>query len=125
MQNPWIYRAPAIVWGFLIIYLSLAPVQDLDPGWSLEVSDKLVHGALYFTWVTLLYFGTSRAYRKTVSRRKMIFYWGSAVIFGAGIELMQGWMAMGRSADVFDALANTGGAVLAILASRLLHKILA
>ena len=125
MQNPWIYRAPAIAWGFLISYLSLVPVHTLDPGWSLEVSDKLVHGILYFTWVSLLYFGTSRAYRRGVSRRKMIFYWGSAVIFGAGIELMQGWMAMGRSADVFDALANTGGAVLAILASRLLHKILA
>jgi glycopeptide antibiotics resistance protein len=55
----------------------------------------------------------------------MIFYWAGAVLFGAGIELMQGWMHLGRSADLYDALANTGGAVLAILASRLLHKILA
>jgi VanZ family protein len=125
MQNPWIYRAPAIVWGFVILYLSLAPVHDLDPGWSLKVSDKLIHGILYLTWVTLLYFGTSRAYKKSVSRRKMLFYWASAVVFGAGIELMQGWMALGRSADVLDALANTGGAVLAILSSRLLHKFLA
>ena len=125
MQNPWIYRAPAIAWGFLISYLSLVPVHTLDPGWSLEVSDKLVHGILYFTWVSLLYFGTSRAYRRGVSRRKMIFYWAGAVLFGAGIELMQGWMHLGRSADLYDALANMSGAIVAILLSRMIHKILA
>ncbi len=125
MRNPWIYRAPALAWGFLIIYLSLAPVQDLDPGWELHVSDKLVHGVLYFTWVVLLYFGTSRAYQKPVSRRKMVFYWVAAVLFGAGIELAQGWMSYGRSADALDALANTGGSIIAIVGSRFLHKFLA
>jgi VanZ family protein len=125
MRNPWIYRAPALAWGFLIIYLSLAPVQDLDPGWELHVSDKLVHGVLYFTWVVLLYFGTSRAYQKPVSRRKMVFYWVAAVLFGAGIELVQGWMSYGRSADALDALANTGGSIIAIVGSRFLHKFLA
>jgi VanZ family protein len=125
MRNPWIYRAPALAWGFLIIYLSLAPVQDLDPGWELHVSDKLVHGVLYFTCVVLLYFGTSRAYQKPVSRRKMVFYWVAAVLFGAGIELVQGWMSYGRSADALDALANTGGSIIAIVGSRFLHKFLA
>jgi VanZ family protein len=125
MRNPWIYRAPALAWGFLIIYLSLAPVQDLNPGWELHVSDKLVHGVLYFTWVVLLYFGTSRAYQKPVSRRKMVFYWVAAVLFGAGIELAQGWMSYGRSADALDALANTGGEIIAIIGSRFLHKFLA
>lgn len=125
MRNPWIYRAPALAWGFLIIYLSLAPVQHLDPGWELNVSDKLAHGVLYFAWVVLLYFGTSRAYQKPVRRLKMIFYWTAAVVAGAGLELFQGWMSYGRSADVLDALANTGGAIIAIVGSRFLHKFLA
>ena len=125
MRNPWIYRAPALAWGFLIIYLSLAPVQDLDPGWELNVSDKLVHGVLYFNWVVLLYFGTSRAYQKPVSRSKMVLYWVAAVLFGVGIELAQGWMSYGRSADALDALANTVGAIIAIIGSRFLHKFLA
>ena len=125
MRNPWIYRAPALAWGFLIIYLSLAPVQHLDPGWELNVSDKLAHGVLYFAWVVLLYFGTSRAYQKPVRRRKMIFYWTAAVVAGAGLELFQGWMSYGRSADVLDALANTGGAIIAIVGSRFLHEFLA
>lgn len=125
MRNPWIYRAPALAWGFLIIYLSLAPVQHLDPGWELNVSDKLAHGVLYFAWVVLLYFGTSRAYQKPVRRRKMVFYWTAAVVAGAGLELFQGWMSYGRSADVLDALANTGGAIIAIVGSQFLHKFLA
>lgn len=125
MRNPWIYRAPALAWGFLIIYLSLAPVQNLDPGWELHVSDKLVHGVLYFTWVVLLYFGTSRAYQKPVSRRKMVFYWSFAIICGVGLEVLQGAMNYGRSADALDALANTGGAIIAIVGSRFLHKFLA
>ena len=125
MRNPWIYRAPALAWGFLIIYLSLAPVQHLDPGWELNVSDKLAHGVLYFAWVVLLYFGTSRAYQKPVRRRKMVFYWAAAVVAGAGLELFQGWMSYGRSADVLDALANTGGAIIAIVGSQFLHKFLA
>ena len=125
MCNPWIYRAPALAWGFLIIYLSLAPVQHLDPGWELNVSDKLAHGVLYFAWVVLLYFGTSRAYQKPVRRRKMAFYWTAAVVAGACLELLQGRMSYGRSADVLDALANIGGAIIAIVGSRFLHRFLA
>jgi VanZ family protein len=59
MRNPWIYRAPAIGWGFLIFYACLAPVSNLDPGWELNISDKLVHFILYFSWTILLYFASS------------------------------------------------------------------
>ena len=125
MRNPWIFKAPALAWGFLIIYLSLAPVQDLNPGWELNISDKLVHAVLYFIWVMLLYFGTSRAYQKPVSKCSMFSYWVAAIVVGAGLELLQGLMSFGRSADALDALANTGGAIIAIVGSRFLHKFLA
>jgi VanZ family protein len=123
MKSPWIYRAPAIVWGFVILYLSLAPVHDLDPGWELQISDKLVHFLMYFSWIVLLYFGTSRAYRRMISRKKMAAYWLSAVFVGIIIEFLQGWMALGRSADLFDALANTGGAIAGLILSRTFHHI--
>ena len=55
----------------------------------------------------------------------MAFYWTAAVVAGAGLELLQGLMSYGRSADVLDALANTGGAIIAIVGSRFLHKFLA
>jgi len=60
-----------------------------------------------------------------VSRRKMAFYWAFAIACGVGLEFLQGVMNYGRSADALDALANTGGAIIAIVGSRFLHKFLA
>jgi VanZ family protein len=99
-------------------------VEDLDPGFSIEISDKLVHFILYFSWVVLLYFGSSRAYKRRLSRRKMLTYWITAAIIGGAVEMLQGAMELGRNADFMDGLANTAGAMIGIIASRLFHKIL-
>ena len=125
MRNPWIYRAPAIGWGFLIFYACLAPVSDLDPGWEIEISDKLVHFILYFSWTIFLYFASSRGYRRPIKKRKALVYWLTAVVLGGLIELLQSWMDLGRSADLLDAIANTAGAVAGMVASRVFHRILA
>ncbi len=125
MQNPWIYRAPAIGWGFLIFYACLAPVSDLDPGWEIEISDKLVHFILYFSWTNFLYFASSRGYRRPIKKRKALIYWLIAVLIGGLIELLQSWMGLGRSADLLDAIANSAGAVAGMVVSRVIHRILA
>jgi VanZ family protein len=124
MLNPWIYRAPAIGWGFLILYICLAPVEHLDPGFTLEISDKLVHFILYFSWVVLLYFASSRAYNRRLTRKKMLAYWVTAAIIGGVVEYLQGAMALGRNADLMDGLANIAGAMTGIITSRLFHKFL-
>ena len=124
MLNPWIYRAPAIGWGFLILYICLAPVENLNPGFTLEISDKLVHFILYFSWVVLLYFASSRAYNHRLTRKKMLAYWITAAIIGGVVEYLQGAMALGRNAYVMDGLANTAGAMAGIITSRLFHKFL-
>ena len=113
MRNPWIYRAPAIGWGFLIFYACLAPVSNLDPGWELNVSDKLVHFILYFSWTILLYFASSRGYKRPIKKRKVALYWLIAIAVGGLIELLQ------------DSLANSAGAVSGMVASRVLHRVLA
>ena len=125
MRNPWIYRAPAIGWGFLIFYACLAPVSNLDPGWEIEISDKLVHFILYFSWTIFLYFASTRGYNRTIKKRKALLYWFIAVLIGGVIELLQGWMGLGRSADLFDAVSNTAGALSGMVLSRVLHRILA
>jgi VanZ family protein len=125
MRNPWIYRAPAIGWGFLIFYACLAPVSNLDPGWEINISDKLVHFTLYFSWTLLLYFASSRGYKRSIKKQKSLLYWLVAVLIGGLIELLQSWMDLGRSADLLDAIANTAGAVAGLVISRVLHRILA
>jgi VanZ family protein len=125
MRNPWIYRAPAIGWGFLIFYACLAPVSDLDPGWEIEISDKLVHFVLYFSWTIFLYFASSRGYKRPIKKRRALVYWLIAVLIGGFIELLQSWMGLGRSADLLDALANTAGAVAGMVLSRVFQRIVA
>lgn len=124
-SNPWIYRAPAIGWGFFILYACLAPEDELDTGWSIEISDKLVHFILYFAWVFLLYFGSSRGYSRPLSRQKVAVYWVAAIGVGIAVEFLQNLMNLGRTGDVLDALANTAGAVVGVISSRIIHRFLA
>ena len=54
----------------------------------------------------------------------MLIYWITAAIIGGAVEFLQGAMDFGRNADVVDGLANTGGAMVGIISSRLFHKVL-
>jgi VanZ family protein len=47
------------------------------------------------------------------------------MVIGVIVEYLQMWMAVGRSAEVLDAMANSAGAVSGIIISRVLHRILA
>jgi VanZ family protein len=60
-----------------------------------------------------------------LSYGKILFYWSSAMVIGVIVEYLQMWMAVGRSAEVLDAMANSAGAVSGIIISRVLHRILA
>jgi VanZ family protein len=124
MRNPWIYRAPAIGWGFFILYACLLPASDLHSPYDIKINDKLIHFVLYFSWIILLYFATSRAYQR-INKRKVLIYWVAAIAIGGCIELMQNWMALGRSGDSLDALANTAGALTGMVCSRVIHRVLA
>lgn len=124
MDRPWKYRAPAIGWGFLIIYLSLAPADDLENPLSFEISDKVVHFIMYFTWVAFLYFGSARGYRKRLTKGKLSLYWIGAIAIGGVMELLQGAMALGRHADWEDAVANSIGATSALLLSIAVHRLM-
>jgi VanZ family protein len=54
----------------------------------------------------------------------MLTYWIAAACVGGAVEFLQGAMGFGRNADVIDGLANTAGAMVGIISSRLFHKIL-
>lgn len=124
-SNPWLYRAPAIGWGFFILYACLAPEDDLNTGLSIEISDKVVHFILYFAWVFLLYFGSSRGYNRDLSRKRIALYWVASISVGIGVECLQNLMNLGRTGDVLDAVANTAGAIVGVVLSRITHRFLA
>ena len=84
---------PTIIVLVVITYLSLAknPVHSQE-FYLFEGADKLVHGCMY---LGLVWIGCFDIYRVS--------------------ELLQGAMSMGRSADWYDFLANSCGAILGLI----------
>lgn len=79
---------------------------------TLPNKDKLLHAIFYFGFTVLwvLFFRT----RPSV-KSPLLFGFSLAVIYGAAIEVCQAVFTTGRSGDVLDVLANTAGALIAVL----------
>lgn len=88
----------------LVIFLCLEPP---DGGGASRINDKLAH--------FLAFFALSGWFAALVERR---FYWLVALgmlSVGGLIEVAQSLMALGRSADVFDFVADAAGVGVGIL----------
>ncbi len=102
------YRRLWFVVGLLLAgattYLSLLPVGYLP---AVHLWDKLEHALAYVAMA--FWFGC-------VMVRRDILWVGLALLaFGGLIELLQGWMGMGRSTDLFDLVADGVGILLGLL----------
>lgn len=97
-----------------ITYLSLSedPVHARDMH-LFEGADKLVHGCMYLGLVVV---GCYDMYRIGLRpTRTSCFLWCVvAVAWGGLMELLQGALTMGRSADWWDFLANSCGALVGL-----------
>jgi hypothetical protein len=90
--------------ALLIATLSLLPNSELP---DVRFSDKFQH-ALAFLLLAFWFGG--------VVVRRDFFWLGLALLgFGALIELLQGWMGMGRQAEWLDLRADAIGIVLGLL----------
>lgn len=92
-----------------------APVGGLPP---FPHYDKVLHFGAYFALATLSCHGFALfpIWRKAMQGPKGIFTVAFLVtLFGAGCEIVQGSMDIGRVGDPLDALANGLGAFLACL----------
>ena len=109
-MNPAPLRRPRLAFGvwiamFLAIAIgSLLPARDL-PSPAFDGIDKLEHllgYAVLSGWSVLLF----------ATRRARIAALLGVVAFGIAIEFAQGAFTATREPDVFDAVANAGGAML-------------
>ena len=109
---------PTLAWGFFILYLTLAPKGANDttlPKWIMQLQpDKWVHFALFFIWYGIFYKFYYQFKRKTAAIGKMDFYFLS-LFTAVLIEILQKYMAWGRSADIFDILADMAGFFIALV----------
>ncbi|MFN8698387.1 MAG: VanZ family protein [Flavobacteriales bacterium] len=100
------------------------PGYDLvynDP-WRLLSLDKLAHMALFSAFVVMLIV----AFRKQVTFRTLrtsarLWAVGIAMVYGSSLEFFQGQYFMMRTTDPLDMAANTIGAVIGLLAFRIIY----
>lgn len=117
------YTFTVVIMG-IILYLTLVPKPlpdndiELFPG-----ADKVVHAIMFgaLTGAVALDRGL-RSGIKALGMKNLIIYALIGSIAGGIIELMQGAMEMGRSADVWDFVADTLGAILAASIARPIIK---
>jgi len=81
-----------------ILYGTLAPVQYVP---DLHVNDKLEHAGAFF--------GLTCWFGGLLSRRRSAALAFCMLALGAGIEIAQGLMGLGRDADVHDFIADSVG----------------
>ena len=107
---------PTLVVLVTITYLSLAEDPVHTKGIRLfEGADKLVHGCMYLALVVVGSYDLYRVGRPSVRGR--LGWMVVAVMWGGVMELLQGAMGLGRSADWLDFAANSCGALLGFLLS--------
>lgn len=103
LNNKKIYIA--LGWTLIVTLLSLATLGSLGESVPVPYKDKIVHFLFYFVFVLLWYFATK------TSLIKLFFI---AVAYGVLMEILQSFTKT-RSADYTDAIANTLGALSAVL----------
>lgn len=107
---------PTIVVLAVITYLSLAQDPVHTQGLHLfEGADKVVHGCMYLALVVVGSYDLYRVGHFSVGGS--LGWMVAAVVWGGVMELLQGAMGLGRSADWLDFAANSCGAVVGLLLS--------
>ncbi|MBD0724303.1 hypothetical protein B6A10_03835 [Flavobacterium sp. L1I52] len=111
----------ALAWTGNIIYLCLIKASEL-PQITIPYIDKYVHAVFHFVF-SLLWFYAFRFSFKTVRRVKLLsIVFVMSLVFGIAIELFQTYLTVTRNGDAVDVLANSTGALLAILTIQILNK---
>ena len=109
---------PTITWSLIILILCGIPGRDIPHISFLEMLsfDKWVHAGIFFVLALLAVRGfrlqqKSAALKKHASRIALAL----CISYGGLLEIMQGTLFEERSADVYDFIANSVGAVSGVL----------
>lgn len=105
---------PAWAWALVILALTLSPGKYIPKAnyWGMLSVDKYVHVGIFFIQVILLLYGAKIL--RIVSGKAYLTYLIIGVTYGIAIEFIQQFIPL-RSFELNDMLANTCGAILAVL----------
>lgn len=114
MRN--IYLWAAISWTILITVACLISASNFDELEKIDMpaKDKILHCIFYIVFTVLWYLGLERA--NFSPRKSRLISFSFAVSYGILLEICQGLFTEERTPDVSDAIANTTGSIIAVLA---------
>ena len=104
----------AIGWTFLILVLCLVKFNNL-PSVQVSGADKYVHFTFHFTFTVLWSFYSRLRLGQWVLKRSFVIVCLS-LVYGILIEILQETFTQTRKADMMDVVANSAGAITALLA---------
>jgi len=112
-----LYAFAFISWMVFVTFSSLYSFEDDEIGhFNIPYADKIVHFTFYFVAAILgSLFLIETKKEKAILTKYLTILAFSLIFFGIIIEVIQGTITINRSGDVYDALANCIGVVLAII----------
>jgi len=116
----------SFLWSLIILILCGAPSSEFPSVGFLNIPhlDKIVHFGLYVVFTMLLLSETNAKRKKGELEIKSVFISLTiAIFYGLLIELMQMLVFKSRGAEFWDFVANTVGAIVAVLTYRLVNRI--
>jgi VanZ family protein len=95
----------AVGWA-IVVFITVSTLEPPRYVPNLHMWDKLEHATAFF--------GMTCWFGGLVRRKRYLWVAFSMVLFGAGIEVVQGLMRVGRTADVWDFAADSVGIAVAL-----------
>ncbi len=116
----------AMLWALLILILCGMPGKDIPHISFLELLsfDKFVHASIFFVFIllTIRGFALQTKFLKLQHYAKPIAFC-ICVAYGCLMEVMQGTVFEDRSADIYDAIANSFGCTMGWIAYQWVERI--
>lgn len=103
----------SIIAALIIMYLSLTNSDTFDKVSFLDTpyTDKLVHFAMYFGFMSVLIFEN----RKKIKNRGQLFQTACIPLgFGILMEILQALFTVSRTGSFYDVLANLSGIIISL-----------
>lgn len=102
----------AIVATVFLAILSLSAVPKLNLGLGIKAGDKYLHFIAYFGLSLMWYFALKDRINQKIFK---IFVPLGLIFYGIILEGLQSGLTTYRTGDVYDAIANTAGVIVALI----------
>ncbi len=109
MAHKFLYLA--LIWTFSVLIASLISMKNM-PKIEVPGKDKTIHFIFYSVLTFLWYLALQKKYKNKALKYIIAL---AVIIYGIIIEVLQGALTQNREMDFYDVMANSGGALLALI----------